>query len=130
MKILKIPPYYSPERISSSHLTDDLERAYVAAGHTVEVYAPTPTRGVSDEVREQYKKIKHEQKLDGKITVKRFPMMREGKNPILRAIRYILVGNRQKRLALCAKDVDVIICSTTPPTQGLVAAKVAKRLSK
>lgn len=130
MKILKIPPYYAPERISSSHLTEDLEGAYVAAGHTVEVIAPTPTRGVSDEERKKYKKIKYEEKFDGKIVVRRFSMMREGKNPIFRAIRYFLIGRKQRRLASKAKDVDVIICSTTPPTQGLVAAKIAKKLSK
>ena len=130
MKILKIPSYYAPERISSSHLTEDLERAYVKAGHTLEIYAPTPTRGVSDEVREQYKKIKYEEKLDGKIVVRRFPMMREGKNSVLRMIRYLLIARKQKRLALKAKDVDVINCSTTPPTLGLTAAKIAKKLSK
>ena len=130
MKILKIPSYYAPERISSSHLTEDLERAYAKAGHTLEIYAPTPTRGVSDEVREKYKKIKHEEKLDGKIVVRRFPMMREGKNSVLRMIRYLLVARKQKRLALKAKDVDVINCSTTPPTLGLTAAKIAKKLSK
>ena len=130
MKILKIPSYYEPERISSSHLTEDLERAYVAAGHTMEIIVPTPTRGVSDEIREKYKKIKHEEKLGGKIVVRRFSMMREGKNTILRMLRYFLVAKKQKRIALKAKDVDVITCSTTPPTIGLTAAKIAKKLSK
>lgn len=32
MKILKLSPYYFPEQISSSHLTEDLEEAYVEAG--------------------------------------------------------------------------------------------------
>ena len=130
MKILKIPPYYAPEVISSSHLTDDLERAYVAAGHTIEIYAPTPSRGVSDEVREQYKKIRYEEKLGGKVVVKRFSMVKEGKNPILRALRYIAIGRKQRKLALKAKDVDVITCSTTPPTLGLTAARIARKLSK
>ena len=130
MKILKIPPYYAPELISSSHLTDDLEKAYVAAGHTIEIYAPTPSRGVSDEVREEYKKIKYEQKLGGKVTVRRFSMVKEGSNPILRALRYIIIARKQRKLAMKSKDVDVITCSTTPPTLGLTAARIAKKLSK
>ena len=59
MKILKMSAYYAPERISSSHLTADLTRAYLAAGFTIENYVPTPTRGVSKEVRAKYKKIKY-----------------------------------------------------------------------
>ena len=39
MKILKLSPYYDPEQISSSHLTKDLEEAYVNAGFEIEIYA-------------------------------------------------------------------------------------------
>ena len=51
MKVLKLAAYYAPERISSSHLTADMEDAYVEAGIVTEVYAPTPTRGITDEER-------------------------------------------------------------------------------
>lgn len=130
MKILRFPSYYEPETVSSSHLTADLERAYAAEGFEVELYAPTPTRGVSDEVRKKYKKIPYEEKLDGHIRVHRFGMGREKKNPILRAIRYIRVVLKQYRRGKRARDVDIVMGSSTPPILGIACAKVAKKLSK
>ena len=130
MKMLKLAAYCSPEQISSSHLSRDLETAYIEAGFVIEIYAPTPTRGVSAEVRKQYKKIKYEEKCDGKVTVRRFSMMREGKNPIGRALRYLLVNLKHYHRGVRAKDVDVVMAGSTPPTQGVLCAKVAKKLSK
>ena len=72
MKILKLSPYYAPERISSSHLSTDLERAYIDAGFETEVYCPTPTRGISDEEFKRYKTVKYEEKYDGQIKIHRF----------------------------------------------------------
>lgn len=130
MKLLKLSSYYAPENISSSHLSRDLEDAYLAAGMTIEVHCPTPTRGVSAEVRKQYKKIKYEEMRDGRIIVRRFSMFREGKNPVLRALRYFLVNLKQYSRGSRARDIDVITAGSTPPTQGVLCAKVAKRLSK
>ena len=122
MKILKLPPYYAPEQISSSHLTNDLEQAYVEAGYELEIYCPTPTRGVSEEVRSIYKNKKYEEKFDGKIKIHRFPMFREQKNTVLRALRYILVNLIQFYKGCRAKDIDLIMASSTPPTQGLMCS--------
>ncbi|MBE6564076.1 MAG: glycosyltransferase family 4 protein [Ruminococcaceae bacterium] len=130
MKILKLSSYYFPEKISSSHLSQDLEDAYINAGFTIENYCPTPTRNITKEVREQYKKIKYEVLKDGKIIVHRFSMFREGKNPILRAIRYIFVNLMQYREGSRAEDISVIMAGSTPPTQGVLCANVAKKLSK
>lgn len=130
MKVLKLACYYAPERISSSHLTVDMEEAYVKAGIVSEIYAPTPTRGVSEEERKTYKKIKYEEKQDGKILIHRFPMFREGRNPIGRALRYFLVNAIHYYKGIHAKDVDAIVAGSTPPTQGVLCAMVAKRLSK
>lgn len=130
MNILKLPPYYAPERISSSHLSLDMEEAYAAAGFTTEIYAPTPTRGITPEERAIYKNIKYEEKLDGKLIVHRFSMFREGKNPIGRALRYVLVNLIQYHKGVHTKDVTLITGGSTPPTQGVLCALVAKRLSK
>ncbi len=130
MKILKLSPYYAPERISSSHLSEDLEEAYLAAGFETEVYCPTPTRGITQEVYEQYKSIRYEEKHDGKIRIHRFSMMREGRNPIGRAIRYVLVNLVQYRKGSRANDIDVIMAGSTPPTQGVLCGLVKKRLTK
>ena len=130
MKELRLSPYYDPEQISSSHLDEDLQRAYAAVGITTEIFCPTPTRGITPEVREQYKKIKYEEKLDGKVIVHRFSMFREGRNPIMRALRYVLVNLIQYFKGAWAEDIDVVYGASTPPTQGVLCALVAKRLSK
>lgn len=130
MKILKFPSYYFPEQISSSHLTKDLEEAYINAGCIIENFVPTPTRGVTKEIRKKYKRIKYEEMRDGKIVVHRFSMFREGKNPLLRAFRYLLVNVIQYFKGSRAKDIDLIMAGSTPPTQGLLCAKVKKKLSK
>ena len=130
MKILKLSSYYIPENISSSHLSRDLENAYLNEGFTIEIYCPTPTRGISDEVRKQYIHKKYEELYDGKIIVHRFSMFREGKNPIVRALRYMLVNIKQYFLGCRAKDIDVILSGSTPPTQGVLCSLVKKRLSK
>ena len=130
MKILRLPSYYFPENVSSSHLSKDLQEAYVNAGFEIEAYAPTPTRGITDEVREQYKKIKYEEFYDGKIKLHRFNMRREGKNPIGRALRYFAINRKHYRCGKKAEGIDLVMCSSTPPTQGMLCAKVAKKLSK
>ncbi len=128
MKILKLSPYCDPEQVSSSHLTSDLNEAFIDAGFTIENYVPTPTRGVSKEVREKYKKIKYETEHDGKLIIHRFSMFGEGKNPIQRALRYVFVNIVQYIKGAHAKDIDVIFAGSTPPTQGLLCGLVKKRL--
>lgn len=128
MKILKLSPYYAPEQISSSHLTRDLNEAYIRADITVENYVPTPTRGVSDEIRAKYKKIKYEELDDGHTIIHRFSLFREGKNPIQRALRYVLCNTIQYFKGIRAKDIDLILAGSTPPTQGVLCGLVKKRL--
>lgn len=128
MKILKLSAYHAPEQISSSHLTEDLAKAYLAAGFTVENFVPTPTRGVSKEVRNQYKKIKYEALENGQVIVHRFAMFREGKNPLQRALRYFLVNIAQYWKGSRAKGIDLIYAGSTPPTQGLLCGMVKKKL--
>lgn len=128
MKILKLSAYCSPEQVSSSHLSKDLTEAFLANGITVENYVPTPTRGVSKEVREKYKKVKYEELENGKIIIHRFSMFGEGRNPIQRAFRYVLVNIIQYIKGSHAKDIDVIYAGSTPPTQGLLCGLVKKRL--
>ena len=128
MKILKMSAYYAPEQIASTHLTADLTKAYLEAGFTVENYVPTPTRGVSKEIREKYKKIKYEEMENGQVIVHRFSMFREGKNPIQRALRYLLVNLAQYWKGSHAKGIDLIYAGSTPPTQGLLCGMVKKKL--
>lgn len=130
MRILKLPPYCAPEVISSSHLAWDLNEELVRAGHIIENYAPTPTRGISKEVRKKYKKIKYEERNDGRVIIHRFALFGEGRNPVLRAIRYVLCNLIQYGKGCRAKNIDMVYAGSTPPTQGLLCALVAKRLRK
>ncbi len=130
MKILKLSPYYAPERISSSHLSADLEEAYQDAGFITEIYCPTPTRGITDEEYRRYKTVKYEEARDGKVQIHRFSMFREGRNPLLRAVRYVLVHVAQYWKGSHAQEIDVIMGASTPPTQGVLCGLVKNRLSK
>lgn len=95
----------------------------------METYVPTPTRGVSEEERNTYKKLREENCLDGKLIVHRFPLFAEGKNAIIRAIRYVLAGIIQLYYGLKAKNVDCIFLASTPPIQGVIGA-LLKRWKK
>lgn len=128
MRILKLSPYCDPEQVSSSHLTTDLNEAFYEAGFTIENFVPTPTRGISKEVRDKYKKIKYETKNNEQLVIHRFTMFGEGKNPIQRALRYILVNIVQYFKGSHAKNIDLIYAASTPPTQGLLCGLVKKRL--
>jgi len=128
MRILKMSPYFEPEQVGTTHLHRDLREAYVKAGFTMVDYVPRPTRGISDEVYEEYKHKKYEEQLDGKVVIHRFAMFREGTNPIQRAIRYVLVNLIQYFKGIRAKDVDVLVSVSTPPTQGILCGLVARKL--
>lgn len=58
MKILELPAYFFPENMSSSHLDDNLREAFAIAGIDMAIYCPMPTRGITAEVRKEYKRRK------------------------------------------------------------------------
>lgn len=130
MRILWSRAYFYPEQTAGSHLETDLLDAYRKASLTTVVYTPTPTRGIDKETRKKYKKIKYEELHGGSCIVHRFPLMREGKSPISRALRYLLCNLKQYHHGKRAKDIDLVFSSSTPPTQGVLCAKVKKKLSK
>lgn len=126
MKLLLLPAYFTPESEAGSHLADNRNEAFADAGFDMEVHTPAPSRGISSETRQQYRKKRKEKLYDGKMTVYRFPMFREGVNPIIRALRYTLCCIIQFFRGCLAKDIDVIFVASTPPIQGAMAAMVKK----
>ena len=130
MKMLRLCAYFAPEKTASSHFYDDAYKAYSEAKIDCVCITPEPSRGISEEVRQEYKNKRVETLYDGYVTVKRFPMMKEGRNPILRAFRYLLCSVKTYKYAIKEKDIDVLLAGSTPPIMGAVAAKVAKKLSK
>ncbi len=130
MKILFINAYFIPEVIAFTHLEKDLIEGILAAGHEISVLCPTPSRGIPKEEALAYRKVKHETMYDGRVTVDRFSSPREGKNPIIRALRYLWCNLREYQLAKKYKDIDAVFAVSTPPTQGMLCGKVAKKLSE
>lgn len=94
----------------------------------MELYVPTPTRGISKQIRSKYKNIPYEEFHKGKLKIHRFSMVSENKNPIQRVIRYFLCGVKHYNVAIKSKKSDVLFVGSTPPTQGWIAAKVKKKL--
>lgn len=130
MNILFLDAYYEPESIAYTHLEKDLIEGLIADGHKIHIICPTPTRGISDEVRKQYKRIKRESKYDGSVIVERFWAPQEGKNPLIRAFRYFWCNFRTYQKAVKQRNIDSVFSNSTPPTQGALSGIVAKKLSK
>lgn len=129
MKILFVNAYFMPETTAFSHLEKDLIECLVSAGHEIEVICPIPTRSVTDMVYKQYKSIKEEELYDGKVHVKRFSAPREGKNPLIRAFRYIWCNLREYQIGKKYKNIDTVFSVSTPPTQGLLAGKLSEKMN-
>lgn len=126
MKVLFLESYFKPEKTSGAHLAEDMRQALTDAGHTTEIYAPTPTRGVSDEVRAEYKRRRKETERDGAIKIHRFSLYREGRNPLGRAFRYALLEMKLLWFGLTAKNVDLLPMGSTPPINGIIATLIKK----
>ena len=126
MKILFLPAYFYPENASSPYLSLTRNQAFADVGIDMLVYTPTPTRNIPDEVYREYKNKRIEVLYDGRMTIRRFRMFREGKNPIMRALRYTLCCIRQMAYGFRMKDADVMLISSTPPIQGAMAAIIKK----
>lgn len=126
MKILLLPPYFVPEQMASTHLDENRYRAFAWEKFQMATYTPAPTRGVSQEVRREYEERRKEILYDGMMEVYRFSMFREGRNPILRALRYVLCWCKQLYYGLRVRDIDLIYLVSTPPIQGVLGGLLKK----
>lgn len=129
IRLLFLPAYFFPEHAASSYLGDNRYERVASEGIGMEVYCPTPTRGVAPEVRAKYKKVKEEYMYGGKLHVHRFPLYGEGKNPISRAFRYFLQTVSHTLYGVFGKDArkcNVMFITSTPPIQGAMGAIVKK----
>ena len=114
MKVIFPFSYYYPEQCAGIFVVDDLMHRLAAEGDESVIYVPTPTRNV----REGVEWKRNEVLCDGKMVVKRFHMYGEGKNPVLRALRYCFCELVYLHHLLCDK-YDVAFIDSTPPIQGL-----------
>ena len=130
MKILGVPAYFYPEQAASSYLWDNLSEAYAKAGFRRVIYCPVPTRGCSEDVKKEYRGGKEEFLYGGTAHVIRFPLFQEGKNPVMRALRYVLSAAVQfcyGAFGKYSKDCDIVMVGSTPPIQGALAALIKKK---
>lgn len=126
MRILLLPPYFTPEKMASTHLDHDRYNAFATEGWDMYLYTPMPTRGINDEDCLKYKKIRKERLYKDRMHVYRFSMFKENRGVVLRAIRYVLCFMKQLWFGLRTKDVDVVYLVSTPPIQGLIGALLKK----
>ena len=131
MKLYALYAYFDPERAASSYIWDNLHEAFAKNGIITEISTPIPTRGVSSEIRESFKSNLVESRYNGALVIRRFVLMKEGRNPFLRAWRYFVGCLRQYRLSLkspFAMGADVLFSVSTPPIQGAMTALLKKKL--
>lgn len=131
MKLLYLMSYAAPEKAASNYLGQNRNEAFVEQGWKILLYVPTPCRGLSKEERKKYcaRQYRKEEKLNGGLVIHRFSMYSEGRNPILRAFRYMLVSLFHIFIGVFsknAKSCDIIFTNSTPPIQGAVGAIVKK----
>lgn len=129
MRILCLTSYHYPEQAASLYLYDNLYRSFVDNDIGVDIITPVPTRGISIQQRIEYSNKRRELLYDGSMTVYRFSLMQEGKNPIMRAFRYFLQCIKQFHygvFSMEAKNCDVIFAASTPPIQGAMTALVTR----
>lgn len=114
MKAIFPCSYYLPETAASLYITDNIVHTCAENGIEVDLYTPTPTRSVPEGA--EWKR--EELLVDGKLRIHRFHLYGEGKNPLLRALRYFL--GELILLHYCLwKKYDVAFIDSTPPIQGL-----------
>ena len=130
MNILNLAAYFLPERVSSTDLDLSILEGFAKAGFFTKVLTPMPTRGIDDATRKTYENAPDELRNEGRTVVHRFRLLKEGKNPLMRALRYLLSNLRQYRLGKKETETDLLFADSTPPTQGYLAARLKKKLSK
>lgn len=131
MKIIAPYAYFHPEQAASSYLWQNLHESFATAGLECEVLAPTPTRGISDEV---YRKYAHEKVMEtfynGKLVVRHFDLWREPNGAGKRFIRYIVQCAKQYWIASRERKekFNLIFAVSTPPIIGAACVLLKKRL--
>lgn len=127
MKILEFSAYFYPEQYASSYLWQNVSEAFAREGIERIVLCPTPCRGISEEKRQEYKRKENETLYGGRLQVIRFPLYKEGKNPLSRAVRYIILVFYMLFWGIFSaksKECQLLSVGSTPPILGAMAAIV------
>lgn len=127
MRLIYFVQYFLPEKASGMQLVEDLLEGFAAQGWYVDLYTPTPTRGVTKEQRKAYAKMRIEKRCGRKVTIHRMHLYAEGRNFIARALRYLIFSIECFWKAITV-PADFIFTGSGPPTQGVVVG-LAKKIS-
>lgn len=106
--------YYYPEQCAGIFVVDDVMREAAKQGVSSYLSVPTPTR----DLPKYASWLRNEVQEGGLIRIHRFRMYGEGRNPLLRALRYLFCECAQMH-GLLWKKYDVAFIDSTPPIQGL-----------
>lgn len=129
MRLLYFVQYFPPEKASGLPIVTDMIEGFAKHGWDVDVYIPTPTRGVSEEVRREYAKKRKEILLGGKLTIHRMHLYREGTRMLQRTIRYSIFSLQCLVRGLFL-PADAIFTGGGPPTQGIIGGLIHKWTKK
>lgn len=124
-RILVIGNYYEPEITSGIYLASNLYEGLATMGWDIDLFIPSPSRGISVELAEEYY-CRNEVKCNGKLRIHRLPTKPETPGIIHRAYRYYKIQRILYKYAQ-KSNADIIFCQSTPPIIGLTAGKLAKR---
>lgn len=114
MRILIPFSYFHPEQCAGLFVIDDMTEEAAKQGIESLITVPTPTRNVEPGAKWD----RNESLREGMVQIHRFHMYGEGKNPVLRALRYLFCEMVQLHYMLW-KKYDVAFIDSTPPIQGL-----------
>ncbi len=129
MRLLYFVQYFPPEKASGLPIVTDMIEGFAEHGWDVDVFIPTPTRGVTDEVRKEYAKKRKEVHCDGKLTIHRMHLYREGTRMLQRTIRYSIFSLQCLVRGLFL-PADAIFTGGGPPTQGIIGGLIHKWTKK
>lgn len=128
MRLTYLVQYFPPEKASGLQLVEDLLEGFAKQGWDVNLFTPTPTRGITAEQRKEYIKRRTEKKYNGKLTIHRMHLYREGSGFVSRALRYVLFSIECFWKAATV-PADFIFTGSGPPTQGVIVG-LAKKFSR
>lgn len=129
MRLLYFVQYFPPEKASGLPIVTDMIEGFAKHGWKVDVYIPTPTRGVSKAVRKEYTKKRKEVYFDGNLIIHRMHLYREGTSMIQRTIRYTIFSLQCLIRGLFVQ-ADAIFTGCGPPTQGIIGGLIHKWTKK
>ena len=129
MRLLYFVQYFPPERAAGLSLVRDMLEGFADMGWQVDVYTPTPTRGVTRAERRAFRRRRVERQASGRLVIHRMPLYREGKGFAQRAVRYALFSLECLIVGLRV-PADAVFASNGPPTQGLAMGLLSRWTGK